>query len=892
MTAFEIADESARRAYLDAACGGDSALRIRVERLLNREAQAGDFLEQPAADLCADADAGLFTEPSEQELVGGDPPTMLGKADDTGQTVIVNPANAAAASSHVASTSQSGLTEAAVLGTLFGRYRVERVLGSGGMGIVYLAEDLRLGRRVALKIPKFDDEGRFNLIERFRREARTMASVLHRNLCPIFDVDEQDGTHYLTMAFIDGETLAQVIKRGQTAGSGSRETSDRTLTSSATKIAELIRKLALALAEAHRAGVIHRDLKPANVMFDRSGEPILMDFGLAWMVHETDARVTQSGAIIGTPAYMSPEQAEGDADKVGAVSDIYSLGAILYELLAGRPIHTGSVTRVLFKLMHHAPVRPSEIRGDVDPQLEAICWKAIARRPADRFATAAEFAEALASFLADPTAGTSDGNVVGTRLKQSSAELVLMDQTDVLRPDTCAETIVYQSSGSSGLRGKSRIVLASLLLIGMLGVAWAILAGRTPPPREDIVKGTNLPFSSGKELGGKSDVPDRAKVRSGFALEFDGVSSYVAIPTLINDEPGPVTLEAWVETNERQTRPKMIVSFAGKRFTALSVKEVSWFANDLTLPEFPDFPWTPGLAHLAFVIDDREGRLYIDGKLVSRLPRTGERKGGEEEHAWLGAGLHNGIPNYFFRGRLGEVRVSKVARYEQDFTPAKRFDTDQNTLALYHFDEGSGDVLKDSSGHDHHGKIVGAKWVHVAESVNPDSPPPAKAPFNEMQARAHQVEWAKHFGVPEEYENSLGLKFRLIPPGEFLMGTDRDEVEARAKSIDERWASIIRSESARHKVRLTQPFYLGVFEVTQQQFQKVLQRNPSAFSESGKLAANVAGLDTSHHPVDSVTWFEAVEFCNQLSRAESLPPYYSRQEDVVTIVGGPGYTAG
>ncbi len=469
IAAFEISDEIARRAYLDTACAGDAVLRARVERLLVRQTGAGDFLERPAADLCSDIDSGLLTEANGLGQRGDDPPTVNGQTGDTARTVLVTAVASVPLPSrtNVVADLPSGLNdEALALGTLFGRYRVERVLGTGGMGIVYLAEDLRLGRRVALKIPKFDADGKLQLSERFRREARTMASVVHRNLCPIFDVDEQDGKHYLTMAFIDGEPLSQIIKQGSSL--------------TARQIAELIRKLALGLEAAHCAGVVHRDLKPANVMIDRSGEPILMDFGLAWMVHETDSRVTLSGAIIGTPAYMSPEQAEGVAEKIGAAADIYSLGAIFYELLAGRPIHSGSVTHVLFKLRHDAPIRPREIRSDVDPMLEAICLKAISRRPEDRFATAAEFAEALGGLLSERWAGEAPAEPrMGGRHGSAGASpardrVILANRTDVLPTDAGANTIAFLKP-QVARRSKSRIALLSLLLVGVLGAVWATI---------------------------------------------------------------------------------------------------------------------------------------------------------------------------------------------------------------------------------------------------------------------------------------------------------------------------------------------------------------------------------------------------------------------------------
>src|SRR5579871_5471851 len=182
----------------------------------------------------------------------------------------------------------------------FGRYRITRLIGEGGMGAVYLARDTQLDRDVALKIPQFGEGDTSILRERFYQEARAAATVQHPNICSIFDVGEIDHINYLTMAFIDGVPLEKWAV-------GEKAITQR-------QIAVLVRKIALAMHEAHKKGVIHRDLKPANVMIDLRGEPIVMDFGLARRVQAGDQRLTQSGAIMGSPAYMAPEQVKGDSE--------------------------------------------------------------------------------------------------------------------------------------------------------------------------------------------------------------------------------------------------------------------------------------------------------------------------------------------------------------------------------------------------------------------------------------------------------------------------------------------------------------------------------------------------------------------------------------------------
>ena len=172
-----------------------------------------------------------------------------------------------------------------------------------------------------------------------------------------------------------------------------------------------------------------------------------------------------------------------------------------------------------------------------------------------------------------------------------------------------------------------------------------------------------------------------------------------------------------------------------------------------------------------------------------------------------------------------------------------------------------------------------------------DAPPAAIAPFDAEQAKQHQAAWAKYLGVPVEYTNSLGMKFRLIPPGEFTMGSTAEEIAAALKEVgeDKHWQECIKSESPQHKVILTQPIYLGVNEVTQAEYEKVMGVNPSHFTPTGMRKEAVAGLETAEHPVETVSWNDAAEFCAKLSQQEKLKPFYFRVGDTITPLAGTGY---
>jgi serine/threonine protein kinase len=267
----------------------------------------------------------------------------------------------------------------------FGRYQILSKLGQGGMGSVYLARDTQLDRRVALKVPHFTAEDGPEVLQRFHREARAAAMLHHPNLCPVYDVGQINGIHYLTMAYIEGEPLGKVLSAGGRLP--------------LRQAAALVHRLTLALQEAHSRGIIHRDLKPSNIMVTANREPVVMDFGLALRTSQGGTRLTQSGVIVGTPAYMAPEQVAGDVQTIGPACDIYSLGVILYELVTGRLPFEGPVAAILGQILHMEPEPPSKHRPDLDSQLGSICQRAMAKKVPDRFASMGHFAVALADYL-------------------------------------------------------------------------------------------------------------------------------------------------------------------------------------------------------------------------------------------------------------------------------------------------------------------------------------------------------------------------------------------------------------------------------------------------------------------------------------------------------------
>ena len=279
----------------------------------------------------------------------------------------------------------------------FGPYELLAEIARGGMGVVYRARQVSLNRIVALKLILAGQLASNEDVQRFRTEAESAARLQHPNIVAIHEVGQYDGQHYFSMDYVDGKSLAQLV-HGQSL--------------SASRAAEYVRQIALAIQFAHEQGVLHRDLKPGNVLIDHVDQVRVTDFGLAKRL-DAGAELTGTGQILGTPSYMPPEQAAARRGDIGPASDVYSLGAILYELLTGRPpFRAETPLDTLLQVLESEPVAPRVLNPKAPRDLETICLTCLAKQPGQRYATALDLAQDLGRFLDGETIASRSGKLL------------------------------------------------------------------------------------------------------------------------------------------------------------------------------------------------------------------------------------------------------------------------------------------------------------------------------------------------------------------------------------------------------------------------------------------------------------------------------------------------
>ena len=398
-----------------------------------------------------------------------------------------------------------------------GRYEITRHLARGGMAEVYVAHDLMLDRPVALKVlfPELSTDQ--NFVERFRREAQAAANLSHPNIVIIYDWGEEEGTYFIVMEYIEGRTLGQIIR-----GDGPLL---------ADRAAEIGADVAAALAFAHRSGVVHRDVKPGNVLISPTGQVKVTDFGIARAAN-SDQDLTQTGAVMGTATYFSPEQAQGN--RVDGRSDVYSLGVVLYEMGVGKPPFSGdNPMAIAYKHVREEPIPPRSVNADVPEAYEAIVLQAMAKNPNDRYASADELRQDLLRFrqgrmvLANPTVAVPavDATVAAPAYEATQA----VNRTQVADRTVVGESVARRGGPPPQKRGTGAFVVLLLVLLAILaGLLWFV-ANETGLIGDDTADRVEMPL-----VLGKTEAEAKAE------LEELGLDVQVATEASDQQEPGRV----------------------------------------------------------------------------------------------------------------------------------------------------------------------------------------------------------------------------------------------------------------------------------------------------------------------------------------------------------------
>ena len=799
----------------------------------------------------------------------------------------------------------------------FGRYSLLRELGAGAMGAVFLARDNQLGREVALKTPMIDRDDK-ELLESFKKEAQLAANINHPHICPIFDVGIEDDIPFLTMAYIEGQTLEKYLASGKTLNFRQTVT--------------LVRKISLAIQEAHRKGIIHRDLKPANIMINKAGEPVVMDFGLAKKSTKVGENVTPVDGTSGTPAYMAPEQFSGKSFDRAELSDQYSIGVILYQLICGKlPFEAETLVNLISKINYENPTRPSFVNPEVDENIEKICLKTFNKNPDLRYLNLKELVADLNEYLkgdpstqtARPSAELSRQTAGEIRVSQmlggrsmEIASRIMADARDqsLFQPikkkkkkkkdfwvrsllgygslsflivlvsivfyknrsyfdlGTNSNSILFEANKKNGgpridaLKPKSEVDI-SLFLVSPFNEAKAKEA------KTALAKSLNIPSDEKTDLGNGTNL-EMVLIPAG---KFMMGSPASEVGRKDNETQHEVTITkpfymGKYEVTQEQWQAVMGSNPSSVKGARLPVTNVSW--NDCQ-----DFIMKLNARRNGFyrLLTEAEweyacragtSTAYSYGDTITK----GDANWGAKQVAESIKGVENYKPNSFglfdMHGNVWELCEDWFGDYPTGAVtdPKGAAMGDRRVLRGGSFNNlVSGARSSNRNGLTPAGRSYNdgfrlAKTVNIKTGGSPEIPKPDPtvvkpatedllvSPFTEAKAREVQKEAAKRLQKEVEDKADLGkglnLEMVLIPPGKFMMGSP---VSEKGRYNGE----------TQHEVTITKPFYMGKYEVTQEQYEAVMGNNPSVRTKGAKL------------PVTEVSWEDCQEFIKKLNAKTS-----------------------
>ena len=633
-------------------------------------------------------------------------------------------------------------------GRQFGRYPILRPLGEGAMGNVYLALDTALDRHVALKIPKTEGAANAEFMARFTREARAAAALNHSNICKVYDAGEYEGTAYITMDYIDGVPLSRFI------GSQKLQSVDSVL--------QMIKTIAEAVSHAHSKGIIHRDLKPGNILVDAEFTPHVTDFGLARRFGETsdESRITQEGLLIGTPAYMAPEQVKGEQSKICPQSDVYSLGVVLFELLTSRLPFEGKIPEMLAKVLRDSPPVPSHLRKDLSEGVDDICLKMLQKNPTHRYSTMEDLIAAITKLPRKPqTSAISAADAARSQspfeIQKAHVELMLKKGQYAAAIQDLEKLAKEKAPGAKAVAEWARTKLT---------VARAESKALSPA-------GLAALLQTGQQLFEKSD--------------------YSGCIQLLDDVPSLRRTEA-MEELLREARKRE--TDADQLLLEIKDKERRQETEGLEHLVRRFLKLKPGNAYAK--------RLWEALNTYSKTPPT--RRNYRFEKGRLQPTQEPGfLRQWAILGSLVGVLVflsvyAYVAHYLKNASPSR----EANESAISRTNANI------------------EKPLNPKMAFGNFTPPLAVAPFDEVTAKSHQKAWADFVKEPVEYTNSAGMKLNLIPAGEFIMGSPDNENGRRASEGPQHQVRLTQpiymsktevTQGAWFKIMGTKPWHAAVF---------------------------------------------------------------------------------